>query len=93
MLPITGRPTMPAEGGDPALFLLPLPGNEKSGFPSSNTWFGSAPRTGRRGGMDPGYPIGIGGGCQRGLTPRWEMDVKLERSDSAGERAPGGMSS
>lgn len=34
-----------------------------------------------------------GGGFQRGFTPRCDIEVKVDLSDSAGLRAPGGISS
>lgn len=50
--------------------------------------------TGLRGGTPPKPIIIVGGGLlpgHRGLMPRWDIDVKFERSDSAGLRAPSGV--
>lgn len=65
----------------------------KSGLELSRTSLTSLRGTGRLGGTaELPYPPGTpGGGCQRGLMPRCEMEVKLDRSDSAGLRAPSGM--
>jgi hypothetical protein len=49
----------------------------------------SARLTGRLGIMGTDDEFGF----QRGLTPRWDIEVKFERSDSAGLRDPWGISS
>ncbi len=86
----------------PPLFRLgPLaPGNSKSGLLASSISFRWAAGGGP--GLLPPIPLpfppGIGGlypalGFHLGFTPRWETDVKFDRSDSAGEREPDWMSS
>lgn len=73
----------------------PLTGSPKSGFVSNKiSLFLCGGATGLRfmgiGGPKPPGPFW---GCHRGLTPRWETEVKFERSDSAGLRAPSCRSS
>lgn len=71
----------PARGG------LPRPGcSSKSGLEFSIASLRFTGRLGIRGG-------GPGGGFHRGLTPLCEMEVKVDRSDSAGLRDPCGISS
>lgn len=96
-MPPPGPPTL----GEPCLGRPPdaEPVIWKSGLESSTS--GRGWPTGRRP-MGPccGPPYaGIGGGAwsapglQRGLTPRCEMEVKVERSESAGLREPEFISS
>ena len=75
--------------GDPrgGLGAARVPGSWKSGLLFNSISFRLM---GRRGGSC-WYGAGGGGGFHRGFTPLCDIDVKFERSDSAGLRAPSGM--